>query len=190
MTNETTNPKKETKKETAERERREAIENLRKRIKPADTVYTVLRHVSRSGMSRGIDLYIIEDGRPVWITGLVGIALDRRQSIEDWRKQKGLKIGGCGMDMGFALVHDLSAVLYGHKAGYKCLGDGKDGRRCPSNYHTNYHPLMMCHEENCDKPRAKSPHANEFRHYHKNPEGAERFDLIHNDGYALKHSWL
>ena len=36
-------------------ERDEAIANLREILKPGDTVYTILRHVSKSGMSRVID---------------------------------------------------------------------------------------------------------------------------------------
>ena len=51
-----------------ELDRQEAIEHLRTMLQPGDTVYTVLRNVSRSGMSRGIDLYMIQDNKPVWIT--------------------------------------------------------------------------------------------------------------------------
>jgi len=57
----------------------EAIVHLRSMLKPGDTVYTVLRHVSRSGMTRGIDCYVIADNRPVWITGYVGHAIGSPQ---------------------------------------------------------------------------------------------------------------
>jgi len=40
----------------------EAAEDLRRILKPGDTVWTVLRHVSRSGMRRRIDMVKIEDG--------------------------------------------------------------------------------------------------------------------------------
>lgn len=46
-------------------ERQEAIERLREILKPGDTVYTIIRHVSRSGMQRSIQLLkfpIVEQG--------------------------------------------------------------------------------------------------------------------------------
>ena len=104
----------------------EAREWLRGPLKPGDTVYTVLRHVSRSGMSRVIDLYklyVTEEGKPgrLWISGHVATALDMKRH----KRFDGVVIGGCGMDMGFALVHALSYALYpdgqdasGAKPGY------------------------------------------------------------------------
>lgn len=98
---------------------------LKEILKPGDTVYTILRSCSRSGMSRSISLYIFPDGEPRMLDWAVckicGYSLD---------KNKGVKIGGCGMDMGFTLVYALSDALYGD--GYKCLGKG-----CPSNFHVN-----------------------------------------------------
>jgi len=110
----------------------EAIVHLRSILKPGDTVYTVLRHVSRSGMTRGIDCYAMsvepgfgssDDLRavPVWITSYVGHAIGSPQPLDYWRKSMGLKIGGCGMDMGFHVVYTLSRVLF-HE-----LDDKKDG---------------------------------------------------------------
>jgi hypothetical protein len=97
-------------------ERDEAIAHLRKIIQPGDTVYTVLRHVSKSGMTRGIDLYVlsVENGKasPMWITSYVGKAIDRVQSRADWEKSRGIRVTGCGMDMGFDLVYTLSRVLF------------------------------------------------------------------------------
>lgn len=40
----------------SKQEREEAVAQLRKMLKPGDTVHTILRHVSKSGMSRRIDL--------------------------------------------------------------------------------------------------------------------------------------
>lgn len=90
----------------------EAIVYLRSVLKPGDTVYTVLRHVSRSGMSRGIDFYLIRDSEPLWITSYVGHAIDSPQSEKDWRESRGLRVNGCGMDMGFHCVYSLSRVLF------------------------------------------------------------------------------
>lgn len=107
----------------------ESIIHLRSMVSPGDTVYTVLRHVSQSGMTRGIDVYVLgmekrgdrEVPVPIWITGYVGHAIGDPQPLDYWEKSRGLKIGGCGMDMGFHVVYSLSRVLFpeGH--------DGKDG---------------------------------------------------------------
>lgn len=112
----------------AEREKLEARDKLREWIKPGDTVYTILRHVSRSGMSRDISVKI-SDGNGGFLHPdyLVAKATGSRLA-----KSEGIKIGGCGMDMGFALVYDLSHALYGE--GYRCLGEKA---RCPSNVHSN-----------------------------------------------------
>lgn len=66
---------------------------LHKVLKPGDTVYTVLRHVSSSGMSRRIDCYAI------------GIA--KRHA-----SKQGLVVPGCGMDMGYHLVYSLGCALW------------------------------------------------------------------------------
>ena len=95
-----------------ETKRDEAIQQLRKMIRLGDTVYTVIRHVSKSGMSRGIDVYLMHKNEPVWITSLVGNAIDCPQSMNDWKNQNGLRVSGCGMDMGFHLVYSLSRVLF------------------------------------------------------------------------------
>ena len=111
-------------------ERAEAITKLREWIKPGDTVYTVLDHVSSSGMSRHIRVVLMqcEDGR---ITDLhpnysVALALGYKRA----KRGDGLVVGGCGMDMGFHLVYSLSRTLF--PGGYTCIGDG-----CPSNDHSN-----------------------------------------------------
>jgi hypothetical protein len=114
-------------------EREEAINRLKELLKPGDTVYTVLRHVSRSGMSRAIDVYKItsgKDGRPEksWLSYNVAKALE-------WgfnKNYEAVSVGGCGMDMGFHLVYTLSRVLFKE---YTCLG--KD---CPANDHSNGMP--------------------------------------------------
>ena len=93
-------------------DRLEAIKNLRKRIRPGMTVYTVLRHVSRTGMTRGIDVYLVKKSTHVWITGYVGKAIGCPQSMKDWQQSKVLRISGCGSDMGFEVVYNLGRVLF------------------------------------------------------------------------------
>jgi hypothetical protein len=87
-----------------ERLQREAARaSLLKKLKPGDTVHTILRHVSRSGMMRHISVVIgAED--ITWEVALV--TGDKRAD------NGGIKMTGCGMDMGFALVYELGARLW------------------------------------------------------------------------------
>ena len=118
------------------------------------------------------------------------------------------------MDMGFHCVESLSCYLYGRGHGYKCLGDRKKGKRCPSNYHVNYRREITCF----GGQNAEGEHVPCFRDEDRvyklrtgvggdfglgevcptckgkgnypNPDSAERFDLRHDDGYAISHRWL
>lgn len=92
-----------------------AREMLTKYAPKGSKVYTVVRHVSRSGMSRSISLHVVSmtnDGPEIvdvtgWAALVLGWPLDRR----NW----GLKIGGCGMDMAFHTVYSLAQKLYSTK---------------------------------------------------------------------------
>lgn len=114
-----------------EENRKEAIAFLQERIKPGDTLYTTVRHVARSGMSRTISIFRMDvvDGVAVpydisgWVAHATGLTRDH--------KLGGVKVGGCGMDMGFHIVYELSSVLF--RDGFTCIGR----RRCPSNDHSN-----------------------------------------------------
>ena len=106
-------------------EQQAAAARLRELVKPGDTVYTVLRRVSASGMSREISLHVIIDNEPYWITGLAARAMGDRTS-----KRDGIIVGGCGMDMGFHLVYNLGRTLW--RDGVPCAGG-----RCMSNDHSN-----------------------------------------------------
>ena len=91
-----------------------AKEQLSNILSEGDTVYTVLRHVSASGMSRRIDLYTFQDNKPVYLSGYYAMM----QGEEPPRD--GYKVGGCGMDMGFHLVYSLASMLYeGTRGGYE-----------------------------------------------------------------------
>lgn len=102
-------------------ERAEAIERLREMIKPGDTLFTVLRHVSKSGMSRRIDVVKMEGGEPHRLTEMVALAIGARVQ----ERKEGLVVGGCGMDMGFHVVYQLGSVLF--PEGFK-LAEGQWGR--------------------------------------------------------------
>ena len=101
-------------------------EMLLELVKPGDTVYTILRHVSRSGMSRSIDLIVMSDGKPLSISAWAADVINIRLDHDRW----GLKIRGTGMDMGFALVYELSSALF--RDNFTCIGEG-----CPANDHFN-----------------------------------------------------
>jgi hypothetical protein len=104
------------------KERTEAIERLRAAMPPGTTVYTILRHVSRSGMMRHISVKTELEGLHDWdVAAVAGYSL---------APHEGIKVGGAGMDMGFHLVYSLSSVLY--PDGFECVGE-----RCPSNDHSN-----------------------------------------------------
>lgn len=100
-----------TKQEQAKKELKELIERI-----GTDTIYVVQRHVSPSGMTRYLDLYVIGNNEPLRITYSVAEALG-------WTYNKRwdcLTVGGCGMDMHFHTVYTLSRVLYRDELG---LGD-------------------------------------------------------------------
>lgn len=102
-------------------ERNEVIDALHNYIKRGDTVYTVLRHRSASGMSRLIDLYCIRDNKPQRITYLAAKALGWRYDIN----KEALRVTGCGMDMGFHTVYALSSALF-RADGFKDVETGED----------------------------------------------------------------
>ncbi len=100
----------------ATKERDEQLARLRDWIKPGDTVYTIMRHKSRSGMRRHISLAIFRDGRPLHPNYAASVVLGYRQD----KKTDALIVDGGGMDMGFHLVYSLAAALYN--------GLGEDGK--------------------------------------------------------------
>src|SRR3990167_2964197 len=106
-------------------EQQEALDRLRTLLHPGDTVYTQLKHVSRSGMYRVIDLYVIHNDAPLRLSWSVGALCE---GYDD--RHEGAKASVCGMDMGFHLVYNTSARLF--PIGFGCIGEG-----CPANDHFN-----------------------------------------------------
>ena len=72
-----------------------------------DTIYSIIRHVSASGMSRRIDFYCIIDNQPRYLTGYIADILGYKVS-----NKGGINVQGCGMDMCFDTVYRLSCNLY------------------------------------------------------------------------------
>lgn len=227
-----------TKKQT---EKADAIARLREWIKPGDTVYTILDHVSASGMSRAIRVVLASVDRRCIVCGAsipnetvcpehplsaavstvshshpnyaVGRALGLRHWKRNGREQDALVIGGCGMDMGFHLVSELSHVLYGgrrcnlHDNGRApmagcpfCLGSGYTGgyvctgKDCPSNTHSQcvaceHGHVQTCHNSGADNVRTCDQFAIcQSRVFHS--VDTRGTGIVHIDGYALRHKWL
>ena len=88
----------------------ESIKFLKSILKKNARVYTILRHVSKSGMSREIDIYYFDKkGNKNYLSW-------HASNVIGWSMGKnGIKVGGCGMDMGFHLIYTLSRCMFGNK---------------------------------------------------------------------------
>ena len=85
-----------------------ATQELRAILKPGNKVYTILRHVSKSGMSRSISMFVVKKGERLDITYWASRVLEDRID----QKNDGIVITGAGMDMGFSLVYSLGWRLF------------------------------------------------------------------------------
>jgi hypothetical protein len=79
-------------------------------VSEGSTVYTVLRSVSSSGMSRTLSLKVAKEGKILDLTYYASIVLD--WPLVEVNGSRALRVGGCGMDMGFHTVYTLSRVLF------------------------------------------------------------------------------
>ena len=88
---------------------------LLEELPKGSTLYTILRRVSRSGMTRVIDVTIIQDNEPrnLIVQEFPDCAKNCQQELK-WRGN--YRVTGCGMDMGFWLVYELGYLV--HKDGY------------------------------------------------------------------------
>ena len=107
----------------AQADRAEAIDKLRSWFPKGSTIYTRLESTSKSGMSRVISisgylrteeggLALALDGEPARIhpNYLAGLALNWPTARGN---RDGIKVSGCGMDMGFDLVCSLAHIIHG-----------------------------------------------------------------------------
>lgn len=145
------------------------IARLRETIKPGDKIYCLLRHVSRSGMVRDI---AVKHAGP---DGLSDITFSTAAALAWPMQNNGVRVNGCGMDMGFHLVYTLSRVLF--PKGFGCIGE-----KCPSNDHSNgdrdYTPHREPHDAISGFGLMPAPADPGHSHWHN------------DGGYALRHSWL
>ncbi len=166
-------PKKLTQKQV---EQQEAIDHLRKVLKPGDRVFGIVRTVSRSGMSRTIDFYAfgerIEHGKSsgcdrIYLSGYVATALDYRRD-----NSGALKVQGCGMDMIFHTVYNLSRTLFPDGFGLPCENGTVKG---PMHWQEGYRPKTA--QEAAEMVEAKAAF------YGRN---GDRSGWDEDGGYALK----
>lgn len=96
-----------TEKAQKEQDKQEAIARLRKFAPPGSKIYGIVRSVSRSGMSRTIDLYVRDDEGLQYLTGWIA-------TVTGWTRDKrgALKVSGCGMDMIFHTVYTASQIVW------------------------------------------------------------------------------
>lgn len=147
-------------------EKAEAFATLRKMLKPGDTVHTILNNVSRSGMSRDIRVVVLRDGEVLYPNWSVSVLLDYPRA----KHGDGLRVGGCGMDMGFHIVHSLGYALFGQEAEH---GTGKEANALrKAIYEADKHYWHQGGKK--EAPDWTKP-------------GREWFG---GAGYALKHRWL
>lgn len=72
------------------------------------TVFSVVRSVAKSGMTRHIDFFLIVDGQLLCITGDISAVLGIRIA-----KTGGLFVQGCGMDMAYHIVDSVQRSISG-----------------------------------------------------------------------------
>lgn len=112
-------------------EEKESREFLLKNLPPGTRVFTIVKHVSRSGMMRRIIPFIIINNEPYDLSWHIArLGLFKRKYPNE-----GLEVYGCGMDMCFHLVYELGRILY--PEGFK-LAKGQYGHACnDSRYDTD-----------------------------------------------------
>lgn len=152
----------------------EAIESLREDLKPGDKLYTILKGVSRSGMSRNIDVFkfstdenggIIKQWLSPRIARACGFTFDT--------KSESIKIGGCGSDMGFEIVYNLGRYLFPNGFAEKCTACGRTPTR------------KDAIDEGQPERAPQCSRGHRFRGRNNDTTGWDD-----DGGYALKHEWL
>ena len=99
-----------------ENEKQEQIAKLKEWFPKGSTVYTILRHVSQSGMSRDISVLGLHheeaSGNTFHIHPNFAVSKALGWTLKTKNGHDTIRVGGCGMDMGYHLVNSLSCALY------------------------------------------------------------------------------
>lgn len=92
-----------------EDQKEEAIKRLKNYgIKKGSNIFSYVRSVSPSGMSRQIKFFIAKDSEIYDITRDIALITSNLFKRDNWT----LSISGCGMDMCFAVVYDLASIIF------------------------------------------------------------------------------
>jgi hypothetical protein len=158
----------------AMQDKAESAAYLKTILKPGDEVRTILRSCSRSGMSRRISLVVAHDGEVQDVTYHAARAMGEKvkqggQYVQD----AGIVIGGCGMDMGFSLVYNLSRYLFPDGFGYPVTYD-------PECSAAQYRPETSEHAQ-----KLFNRGVTFLRGRNGDPSGWDN-----DGGYALNQRWL
>lgn len=176
--------------------RREQARDILRELCPVGSmVYTNLRSVSKSGMTREISVHLAQPGGGIRdVTQLVADAAGFNMSPTRYA----LKVGGCGMDMGFHVVYSLGHALY--PDGVRCTGS--NGYTTKSNRSTIPACLSNDHVNDYGDLRRQYDAEHDGIHEGGREYVSDRQDWIraqptytrkrtHRDGgYALKQNWI
>ena len=88
--------------------KQQAIKKLKLLLNPGCTVYTSVKSVNQSGMSRRISFYLVDAEKSIqnidhWVTLATGYKMSANG---------GVVVGGYGMDMAFSVVYNLGHALW------------------------------------------------------------------------------
>lgn len=101
-------------------EEKNSISYLKKLVKPQKTkIFYLVTDVARSGMSRSIRFFVAKNNN------LLDISYDIAVILGEKSDGRGVRLGGCGMDMGFYAIYNLGRVLY--PKGSKTIVTGRNG---------------------------------------------------------------
>lgn len=92
-------------------------------VKANYKAYTILRSVSKSGMFRRISVLLFIDNEPFFVDYLIS----RLGHYKRDTKNEGLRVSGCGMDMGFDVVYNTSRAVFIDEVENEKLIHRKDG---------------------------------------------------------------
>jgi hypothetical protein len=180
-------PKRLTKKEAARESARAELQGI---LTPGQTVYCILRHVSRSGMYRRISFYILRDAGPDYPQAerhypyyLDRLILEAGIGDAPRGNGEGVGVSGCGMDMGFHVVYSLSRFTFPDGFAPSEIGiRPSDGKKVNVNIGRGAGAGPMRREEMADK------HAKGWKFPGGRNGNESGWD--NDGGYALKQRWM
>ena len=90
-----------------------AIENLKRHLQPGDTVYTITRHISSSGMTWHVSAVIFTKESHAALHPNPAISMITGYKLHDNGPRYVIVMRGCGYGHGATLVSDLAYELFG-----------------------------------------------------------------------------